>query len=310
MSICYKIPNVEKEQQLKISVIIPTLNRPNDMARLLPSIVNQTRLPDELIIVDQSVDDKTKNSTYKLLKNSPLKLKYIHDSSFQGLVKAKSIGVKFSTGDIVCFLDDDTILDKDYFLQILQGFTDKKDMLGCSGLVLGQKKSNFYLQIHQLFFQGIFSDNRPIILANINQNSPQLILCDILSGGASNWRTEVFKYIKFDTVNNLHNFEDTDFSTRAVKHYGHRFYLNTKAKLEHITDHNERLNYFLMQKRKIINALIFYKKRAKWQNAHICILLVLLWWLIESIILSIKNISVKPLIGYFSGILSGTTKTY
>lgn len=293
---------------LSISVIIPTLNRPDDMAKLLPSILNQTRLPDELTIVDQSKGIKTKIMTTDLLKDHNIKLNYIHNSSFNGLVKAKKIGVKQSNGDIIAFLDDDTLLDKEYFYYIEQGFIKKSNMLGCSGRIFNINISKFYTLMHGLFFRGIFKDTRPNILRNINQQSTLLIPCDLLSGGASNWRIEVFSQVKFDTVNGLHNFEDTDFSTRAVQHYGHRFYLNSKATLEHITDQNERLNYQLMQKRKVINAFIFYKKRADWNKAHQGIFLVLIWWLIESIILSLKHLSYRPILGYISGILLGVNK--
>ena len=41
---------------LKISVIIPTLNRPDDLSLAVSSILEQSILPAELIIVDQSID--------------------------------------------------------------------------------------------------------------------------------------------------------------------------------------------------------------------------------------------------------------
>ena len=41
-------------QRLSISAIIPTRDRPADLRRAVESILRQTRLPDELLIVDSS----------------------------------------------------------------------------------------------------------------------------------------------------------------------------------------------------------------------------------------------------------------
>ena len=45
---------------LKVSVIIPTLNRPKALKIILESLLGQTVLPNEVIIVDQSKTDETK----------------------------------------------------------------------------------------------------------------------------------------------------------------------------------------------------------------------------------------------------------
>ncbi len=300
---------MDKEQQLTISVIIPTLNRANDMARLLPTIISQTSLPDELIIVDQSKNNATKDISYKLLANIAIKLNYIHDSSFNGLVKAKEIGSKQANGDIICFLDDDIVLDNDYFNNIKLGFKQNINMLGCMGYITSEnKQSKLYLYAHDIFFKGIFTDNRPKILANINDNSAMLIKSNLLSGGASSWQKEIFENIEFDTNNNFHNFEDTDYSTRAVKLYGNSFYINTKAKMQHITTQPERTNYYIMQKGKIINAFMFYKKNSHQKGASIDLTLILIWWFIESVLLSIKNLSLAIFFGYIIGIFSGIRK--
>ena len=43
-------------QTLKLSVIIPTLHRPDDLVNAFKSILEQSYKPDELIIVDQSLE--------------------------------------------------------------------------------------------------------------------------------------------------------------------------------------------------------------------------------------------------------------
>ena len=46
---------------MKLSVIVPTYNRPRDLDSLLKSIVAQTRPPSEVIVVDQSEGEQTKS---------------------------------------------------------------------------------------------------------------------------------------------------------------------------------------------------------------------------------------------------------
>lgn len=291
--------------ELSISVIIPTLNRPNDMARLLPTILNQTRLPDELIVVDQSQGNETKNTTKTLLKDSTIKLNYIHDSSFNGLVKAKEIGTKNASGDIIAFLDDDSTLDSAYFSQIIQGFIDKKDMVGCMGVCINTiPSSQLYLFAHSKFYRGIFADPRPHILKNIHKYSEYLILSNFLSGGVSAWKKEVLNTIPFDQ-NGIHHFEDAEFSTRVAKHYGNHLYVNIKAHAQHLQNLHQRPNFYQTFRRKIGDAFIFYKKHHQRQGAKSGLSTLLLWWLIEAIIIFFRSGKISGLLGYFSGIHNG-----
>ena len=46
---------------MKLAVVVPTKNRPNELRNFLSSLWQQVFLPDQLIIVDQSVPSKTLN---------------------------------------------------------------------------------------------------------------------------------------------------------------------------------------------------------------------------------------------------------
>ena len=103
-------------KNLKLSVVIPTLDRPYDLVEAVRSILDQSLLPYELIIVDQSIDSKSNNEVKDLFsKLKPTtKLIYIHDKSIKGLVSAKNHAVKNSNGEIISFLEDDVFLDKNW----------------------------------------------------------------------------------------------------------------------------------------------------------------------------------------------------
>jgi GT2 family glycosyltransferase len=94
---------------MKISVIIPSLNREEYIINLLNDLKDQTLKPEEIIIVDQS------NSPYKLLQTHDL----IHlIDGGKGPCRARNLGLEHSSGEIMVFLDDDIRLDP-LFLETL-----------------------------------------------------------------------------------------------------------------------------------------------------------------------------------------------
>jgi len=72
----------------------------------------------EVIIIDQSNDDKTKKLV-KGMKN----VKYIY-SSLPSITIARNKGVKVSSGSLLCFIDDDVTLGKNYFQEIMRVFNE------------------------------------------------------------------------------------------------------------------------------------------------------------------------------------------
>ena len=65
---------------MTFSIVIPTKNRPKELVRLFIAIINQTRLPDQVIIVDQS---NPKNVIKKIIiskaRKVNLELNYLHN---------------------------------------------------------------------------------------------------------------------------------------------------------------------------------------------------------------------------------------
>ncbi len=103
---------------MKFSLIICTYMRPEPLLKLLLSVRQQTVYPDEILIVDGSTDDATKTILQQHIFNN---LKYFKVLDHErGLTKQRNYGVARVGEEIevVCFLDDDTVLEADYFEQI------------------------------------------------------------------------------------------------------------------------------------------------------------------------------------------------
>ena len=87
---------------MKISVIIPTFNRRYVLHRAIESVVNQTRPPIEIIVVDDGSTDGTRDW---LVNTFPL-VKYIYQDN-KGVSSARNRGIEVSKGSWVSFLDSD-----------------------------------------------------------------------------------------------------------------------------------------------------------------------------------------------------------
>jgi len=93
---------------MKISVVIPTYKRPDRLRRLLISIVRQTRLPDEVIVVD---DCSEMHEIYceVISEFAPL-LPNLHYTALEqnsGAPVARNRGISLSSGDWIALVDDD-----------------------------------------------------------------------------------------------------------------------------------------------------------------------------------------------------------
>ena len=292
------------------TAVIPTRNRADDLGRAVSSVLSQTRLPRELIVVDQSTDDKSRAVVESMFPDSgEIQLIYILDARISGLVDAKRVAAERASGDIVCFLEDDVVLEFDYLEQLERGFADRPEMVGCCGIVTNPPKQSFgYEFVFHLFHRGMFRDKRVGIYGRYSGRGNALIPSQMISGGMSAWRREVFKSVPFDVANGFHLLEDNDFSTRVARHFGGFLFINPNARLEHRWSPINRDSIGAFQRRKVIAYVTYYKKRRDWSGARIAFLWVLLGMFFEATFRSITARSSGPIRGYFSGLRDGISK--
>jgi glycosyltransferase involved in cell wall biosynthesis len=95
------------ESTVFLSVIIPTRNRVKLLKNAIASIVHQTYQQEkyEIIIIDNGSTDETK-SIVESFQKSILNLKYIYEES-PGLHIGRHLGLKYASGEILVYADDD-----------------------------------------------------------------------------------------------------------------------------------------------------------------------------------------------------------
>jgi glycosyltransferase involved in cell wall biosynthesis len=93
---------------LTISVVIPVYNGERFLAEAIRSVLDQTLLPDEIIVVDDGSTDGTAAVAAGLANTSPLPMCYIYQEN-QGPAAARNAGVAIAAGDLLAFLDADDL---------------------------------------------------------------------------------------------------------------------------------------------------------------------------------------------------------
>lgn len=103
-----------------ITVVVATRNRTNDLRRCLISLARASYPFWDLILVDQSDDDSSREITIELGPSLP-QLNY-RPMTTKGLSAARNKGLQMASGDIVAFLDDDCTVNRDWLACIASAF--------------------------------------------------------------------------------------------------------------------------------------------------------------------------------------------
>ena len=89
-----------------LSVIIPTYNRVLFLERALGSVLAQTVLPGEIIIIDDGSDDSTEQMVKQFKTGSAVKIVYFKQLN-RGPASARNRGIEASSSEFLAFLDSD-----------------------------------------------------------------------------------------------------------------------------------------------------------------------------------------------------------
>jgi len=245
--------------------------RPEALLKLLKTVTIQSLYPDEILIIDGSTNDLTQ-IVVKETKFENLKYFKVSDKE-RGLTKQRNFGIERvgESMDIICFLDDDTILDSNYFKNLKDVFNSDISITGVGGIATNEnnwKKNtlDYYDFKKYINLDGfhVKLGHRHVLRNNLGLGSDQLpgimpkfsngISCgypltgktyevDLLIGMSMSFRKKVVDNIKFSTYFEGYGlYEDADFSLRALT-YGKNV-LATNVLLEHHHNAAGRPNKF------------------------------------------------------------------
>jgi len=295
---------------MAISVVIPTKGRVDQIFICLNSILKQTLLPHEIIIVDSS---ENANLGLFLKRKFPLdlpKIKYIHSEAT--LTEARNIGTQQSSGDVILFLDDDTILDKNYIKEMTKVFTNDNNgkIAGVMGNITNTKRdtSGWRAALRHLFSLGYYGNGKFRLsgLSTWIHGEKKMMKTEFLSGCASAYRREILNEFKFDEKLGMLGgycfLEDADFSYRVSRKYALMY--TPFAKLEH----RPPTKVFSSEKKRqyIFNHFYLFKKNMPKHLSNIFAFIISLYGVLLFTLLFERNL--KGFVGCFQGIKDISSK--
>lgn len=289
---------------LKMSLIICTKNRIDDMRRLFETIDIQSSIPEEIIIVDSSNNTDTENFIKGIKNNFESDIRYFHTEP--GLTYQRNYGINQATGDVIFFTDDDGLFDKDYFLELIKCYDDES--VGGVGpritnCVMKSRISSFLRDMF-LFSRangdGVLQSSGFPAFQHAS-NMDRIKETEII-GGFCSYRKKVFEKFRFDE--NLRGYafmEDVDFSYRVSREF--KLLYNPFSMVYHnesTTDRIDQRRYFRM----IINN--HYYLTRKNDGISIKNIIPIMWaytgLFIRATVISVNSREVQPLYGFFEGI--------
>lgn len=104
---------------MRISVMIPTYRRPQQLQECLRGLRAQLRSPDEILVVRRRDDDLSR----AIVAGCPQDLREVVVDE-PGLLAAMTAGLRASTGDVIALTDDDAVPRPEWVALIARHFTD------------------------------------------------------------------------------------------------------------------------------------------------------------------------------------------
>src|SRR5207253_9947691 len=111
----------------QVSVAVSTRDRPQALARCLASLAEGSFSPSDVVIVDQSDDDRSAQVSERCRK-SGMSLLYIRQHE-RGLAVSQNAGIGAAASDVVAVTDDDCVVDGRW-LEVVAGAFEGDPELG------------------------------------------------------------------------------------------------------------------------------------------------------------------------------------
>ena len=279
---------------MQFSLIICTYMRPIAIVKLLQSVKEQTVYPNEILIIDGSTNDETNRALKNEVFNN---LSYYKvGETDRGLTKQRNFGVKKvnERSNIICFLDDDTVLSSNYFEELMKSYCQYPNAIGIGGYINNEvnweviqeieDNKNIYsidgfyrsegIRFRLRKYFGLIDGTPPGFMPPYSHGrsisylppSGKIYPVEFFMGGVSSFKKDLLEKIKFSTYFEGYGlYEDLDFCLRASK-LG-QLYVNTNALLEHHHDEEGRPNKYSYGKMVVRNG--WYVWNVKYPNPNV-----------------------------------------
>jgi glycosyltransferase involved in cell wall biosynthesis len=215
----------------RIAFVVPTKDRREDLGRMLASLARQTRLPDQVVVVDGSdppvheVVDKARGLTIEYVREFP-----------PSLARQRNAGMARVRPEITLagYLDDDIVLEPEAVQRMLEFWQRAGADIGGAAFTITNNPPPGALRLKQAFGIDHVRPGRVLRSGFASTITPQSadFETEWLYGGATVWRRAVIDAFPYDEWFIGTGFmEDIDFSYTVGARY--RLFVVAAARLAH-----------------------------------------------------------------------------
>jgi glycosyltransferase involved in cell wall biosynthesis len=119
-----------------VTVVLATRDRPQLLARAIPSVISQRYERWELVVVDNG----TMAETHTVVDAIADERVILVDGPHQGVGAARNVGLDRASGEIVCYLDDDNVMHPGWLQAVAHVFDKRKDIDVAYGISLAEHR--------------------------------------------------------------------------------------------------------------------------------------------------------------------------
>jgi len=182
---------VRDTSRLRLSVLVPTYRRIDDLKRCLVALAAQRRFADEIIMVLRDTDQET-SEWLKALEHKPPHLRMVTVTE-PGQVAALNRGLDEVSGDVVAITDDDAAPHPDWLERVERHFFNDGAIGGVGGrdYVAGEPPGREQHLVGKLYWYGRIVGNH-----HLGVGGPRYV--DFLKGANMSYRTAALRERRFD----------------------------------------------------------------------------------------------------------------
>lgn len=213
-----KVPN-------GVSLVIPTINRPEVLLDTIRDVLKQDFVNFEVIVVDQS--DEINHKAIELLTKTSIHCRYFK-GHFKGLPQARNFGLQQTSKDIILYIDDDIRCDKNLVKNHYQAHLNSGAALIAGGIT--EKKGDSLTSAPP----GSFNKWTATAIRNFSSN--QAGWCCHAPGGNFSIKKQIFQSIGgMDEALNIGAalYEESELALRLAKS-GYKAWFEPNAHLTHL----------------------------------------------------------------------------
>lgn len=166
-----------------ISVVIPALNAEEELPRAIASLRSQTLLPLEIIVVDDGSTDRTREIAERAREAGDVHM-VIHHGTRCGSSAAMNAGARFARGELIVFIDPDTVFAPTTLARLAAAFDDPRVAGATCNLGVGNERATLWTALQSLEYMLSISAGKSFL------NMIGAVSC--CSGACSMYRRSVF----------------------------------------------------------------------------------------------------------------------